>query len=105
MKPIKNKYCDHIEYRLSNGKLHRDDGPAIEYSDGGKEYYYHGKHHREDGPAIEWNGDKSYWVNGKRHREDGPAVILEDGTKEYWINGNHLTKKQYDMYSFINAII
>ena len=26
-----------------NGKLHREDGPAVEYSDGHKEWYLHGK--------------------------------------------------------------
>ena len=26
-----------------NGKLHREDGPAIEYADGGKEWYLNGK--------------------------------------------------------------
>lgn len=29
-----------------------------------------GKLHREDGPAIEWdNGDKEWWVNGERITE------------------------------------
>ena len=44
--------------------------------------------HREDGPAIEWaDGSKEYWLNGMLHREDGPAVELADGSKEYWLNG------------------
>jgi len=35
-----------------------------------------GKLHREDGPAVELdNGDKSWWVNGKLHREDGHSQI------------------------------
>ena len=36
-----------------NGKLHREDGPAIEDSDGDKYWYLNDKLHREDGPAIE----------------------------------------------------
>lgn len=26
------------------GVRHRDDGPAVEYANGNKEWYYHGKH-------------------------------------------------------------
>jgi len=32
--------------------LHREDGPAIEHSDGCKWWYLNGKRHREDGPAV-----------------------------------------------------
>jgi len=31
-----------------HGKLHREDGPAIEWSDGGKEWYLHGNHLTEE---------------------------------------------------------
>jgi hypothetical protein len=49
-----------------NGKLHREDGPAIELANGYKAWYLNGKFHREDGPAIEYtNGDKAWWLNGK----------------------------------------
>jgi len=42
-----------------NNVLHRDDGPAIEYTNGHKEWYKNGVHHRDNGPAIEYsNGDK-----------------------------------------------
>jgi hypothetical protein len=48
-------------------KLHRDDGPAIEYADGDTEWYQHGKLHRDDGPAIEWsNGRKSWYQHGNK---------------------------------------
>ena len=48
----------------SDGKLHRDDGPAIEYASGRKVWYQHGLRHRDDGPAIEWpNGAKRWWLN------------------------------------------
>lgn len=36
----------------SDGKLHRDDGPAIEHINGTKEWYINGELHREDGPAV-----------------------------------------------------
>ena len=54
----------------SNDKLHREDGPAVEYADGDKFWYLNGKLHRKDGPAIEGvNEDKEWWINGKRVSE------------------------------------
>ena len=57
---------------LDNGKLHREDGPAIERADGSKEWYLKDRLHREDGPAIERpDGTKECWENGKlRFRDD-----------------------------------
>lgn len=53
--------------------------------------------HREDGPAIEWNnGSKEWWINGKRHREDGPAVEWSNGAKHWYLNGQYLTKSQWE---------
>ena len=49
-----------------NDKLHREDGPAIEFAKGDKFWYSNGQRHREDGPAIEWaNGHKEWYINGK----------------------------------------
>ena len=70
-----------------NNKLHREDGPAIEYDDGDKEWYKNGLLHREDGPAIEnANGYKAWHKNGKYHREDGPAEIFL-GITRWYFNG------------------
>jgi hypothetical protein len=50
---------------FSDDNLHRENGPAIEYANGDKEYYLNGERHRENGPAVEWtNGDKVYYLNG-----------------------------------------
>lgn len=55
------------KYWCSNGKYHREDGPAIEHANGDKEWYFHGKIHREDGPAVEYaNGDKYWYLNGEQ---------------------------------------
>ena len=55
---------------------------------GTKEWYLNGKLHREDGPAVEHaDGDKLWFLNGKIHREDGPAVECTDGTKYWYLNG------------------
>jgi hypothetical protein len=54
-----------------NGLLHREDGPTIEWHDGGKEWYINNQRHREDGPAIEWaNGKKYWWLNGWQYTEE-----------------------------------
>jgi hypothetical protein len=75
------------EWRL-NGKLHREDGPAVEWADGAKEWYLDGKLHREGGPALEgFSGHEEYWFKGSLHRKDGPAVVHADGHEEYWVDG------------------
>jgi hypothetical protein len=52
-------------------------------------------YHREDGPAIEfYYGHKEWLVNGKLHREDGPAVIYEDGSFAWYLNNKHLCTKE-----------
>ena len=53
------------EWRL-NGRLHREDGPAIIFADGRETWYLEGYYHREDGPAVEYsNGDKSWYLHGE----------------------------------------
>lgn len=64
---------------------------GIEYNvselENGIHWYYNKKHHREDGPAVELsNGTKWWYKHGNYHREDGPAIINSDGSKEYWLN-------------------
>jgi hypothetical protein len=49
-----------------NDNYHREDGPAIEYLNGGKSWYQNGEFHRLDGPAMEFsNGDKYWYFHGK----------------------------------------
>jgi len=76
MKKYKNKSFN-LENKISikvvfdsiaiykNGNLHRDDGPAVIYS----------------------NGYKSWWKNNKLQRDDGPAFISANGYKEWFENG------------------
>jgi len=83
-------YPDRVEYTL-NGKFHRENGPALEYTDGEKHWYINGIPHREGGPAIEYaSGSKEWYLHGVRHREDGPAKEYSNGYKEYWVNGEYL---------------
>ena len=71
-----------------DGKRHRLDGPAVEKADGTMEWYVEGKRHRPDGPAFEdTDGNKEWYVEGKRHRLDGPAIEEADGTKVWYVEG------------------
>lgn len=68
-------YYNRKEYRNSNDKLHRLDGPAREWTDGGY----------------------SWWKEGKRHRTGGPAIFSPAITilpRLYW----HIEGKQVDIY-------
>jgi len=77
-------------------QLHREDGPAVEFADGSKEWFINSKRHREDGPAVEFaDGYKAWYIDGKRHREDGPAVERTDGSKLWYINGKLLTEQEF----------
>jgi len=84
------------KYWYHDNKLHRVDGPAVEYADGSKEWYLDGKRHRADGPAIEWaDGGKSWYLDDKLHRVDGPAVEYADGSKFWYLDGKELTQAQW----------
>jgi hypothetical protein len=79
---------DGTERWYLNGKLHREDGPAVIYARGTQMWYSNNKLHREDGPAIIYaDGTQIWYRNGQRHREDGPAIIYADGTQNWYHNG------------------
>jgi hypothetical protein len=67
------------------------------YTNGDKYWYLNGKIHREDGPAIEYaSGFKSWWLNNKRHREDGPAIEFSNGEKHWYLNDERLTEEEFN---------
>lgn len=78
---------------------------SFESLDGSKYWYKNSRLHREDGPAVEWaTGCKSWYVNGQLHREDGPALeripgympgkkILEEN--EYWLFDVKIPKEMF----------
>ena len=64
-------------YHNSAGDLHREEGPAVIFTDGGHAWFYSGELHRIDGPAVKYtDGYVAWWQNGKLHRTDGPAVVF-----------------------------
>lgn len=86
-------------WRLPNGQLHREDGPAIERANGTKAWYVNGLPHREDGPAYEGaDGSKEWWLHGKLHREDGPAIETAKGSKAWCLNGQQLTETAFNQW-------
>lgn len=90
-----------------NGKLHREDGPAVIRINGTKKYCINGKLHRIGLPAVftgydvigniqlddeyaiknRLYGTIKYYVDGKLHRENGPAIVCKNGTRHYYLNG------------------
>jgi hypothetical protein len=69
------------------------------YEDGTKSWRLNGKRHREDGPAIEYSGGaigaKFWCLNDELHREDGPAIEYADGDKCWYLNGQRLTEEEH----------
>ena len=64
---------------------------------GNREWYQNDKLHRLDGPAVEFaNGSKYWFQNGKRHRLDGPAIEYADGDKEWFIEGKELSEEEFN---------
>lgn len=80
-----------IIYRNEQGEFHRENGPAIKYSDGGKAWFINGKRHRVGGPAEDYLEVKAWWKNGKRHRLNAPASLNDLlSIKEYWEFGKFI---------------
>lgn len=80
------KFEDYTVYLLG-GLPHRKDGPAIEWTNGDREWYINGELHREDGPAVENSEGYKWYFHGKLHREDGPAIELNNGHTEWYVEG------------------
>jgi hypothetical protein len=60
-------------------------------------WYLDDKLHRLDGPAIEFaNGGKHWYLDGKLNRLDGPAIEYADGGKCWYLDGKVLTEKEFN---------
>ena len=65
-----------------------------------------GQYHRTDGPAIEYaNGTKYWYFNGQLHRLDGPAIERADGTKYWYFKGERISEKEYYSNEFQVKIV
>lgn len=79
---------DGTRFWIQNGKIHRENGPAIITAEGSKWWVRHNVLHREDGPAVTWpNGGEIWCRNGLLHRNGGPAITTAHGRMGWWIDG------------------
>lgn len=63
------------------------------------EWYQDGLLHREGGPAVEWtDGHKVWYKNGLRHRDGGPAIETVMGTKAWFVIGRYYTEETFNRY-------
>jgi hypothetical protein len=63
---------------------------------GTNRWYLDDKLHRENGPAIEWvDGTKCWCLNGVFHRVDGPAIEYANGSKEWYLGGVKYTEANW----------
>ena len=77
-------------------EFHREDGPAVKYTNGDKFWFQYGERHRIEGPAVEFaNGGKFWYKNDQLHRTDGPAVNYSYGLKEWHIHGEKYTENEF----------
>lgn len=70
----------------------------VEVNENGTIRWYNLDHelHREEGPAVEYvDGTKEWYRNGELHRKDGPAIERPDGSKEWYINGDELDEDEF----------
>ena len=85
------EWADGTHMWYQDGRLHRTDGPAVEYPDGTREWYQDDERHRTDGPALEApHGTRMWYQHDQLHRTDGPAVEYHDGTRQWWAHGKLL---------------
>ena len=78
-----------------NGKLHREDGPAVIRTCGSEYWYRRGQQHRDGGPAVKYVDGDMFWLqDGRLHRDDGPAVKYESGDESWWLHGKHLSSSE-----------
>lgn len=61
-----------------------------------KRWYVDGKLHRENGPALEYLcGHKEYYLNGQLHRIDGPAVEMAFNNNLFFLFGKEVSEKEH----------
>lgn len=96
--------ADGVRYLDAGGRLHREDGPAVERFGAGmvkRQWCRHGTPFNPAGPAAEWteeNGLVTYQdfrdEEGWLHRAEGPAVVRGDGSREWHVHGKMIAVQE-----------
>jgi len=77
----------------------------IDGYDGDKVWHLLDKLHREDGPAVEYkDGDLFWFINGEPHRIIINNVQQPYGYKEYWLNGTILNEQEWLSKVLFNVV-
>lgn len=90
--------CIDYESALTEGRLHREGGPAELWDDGSYGWWRLGQQHRVGGPAVHLYDDldEHWWdewfVDGQLHREDGPAQTCDTGP-HLWFRHDQLHRE------------
>jgi len=73
-------------------KMNKDEQPICEISSTGNKWWYlNNQYHREDGPAVEYSDGSTLWYHyGQLHRLDGPAEDYANGNKYWWYQGKQI---------------
>lgn len=64
--------------------------------------------HREDGPAVIYSdSSEEWWFMGKLHRWDGPALcnsILDMHLEEWWYKGNYCVGETHPFFDALRTL-
>lgn len=75
--PMIDETFDIYEWRLPNGDLHREFGPAIETEDGREHWFLYGKDHREDGPSYSNPNSEEFFYDFHGQQIKDPSHLKE----------------------------
>jgi hypothetical protein len=92
--PSASKLDQPRELPMSHSHKMPGDIDIFTHLDGTKKWYRGGKLHRDDGPAIEGaNGFQAWYRDGKPHRDDGPAVMWSGGLQQWFLDGMEVARE------------
>lgn len=94
---------------------HREDGPAVTFTEGGEQWWQKGQLHRDGGPAVVYRCGYEEWrVRGQLHCLTGPALVHRCGcwhnvgrcvkinplasSIEWWVHGRQLIEEEFYRY-------
>lgn len=61
---------------------HRIGGPAQEYGNGDTTWFVNDRLHRLDGPAIDWKHQKGWYIDGKEYTKEAFDIEVSKRAKD-----------------------